>query len=81
MQKYKDVTKFLGAVANALLPFFKKRFARISTGKVVQVSGKTVVVNTDVGTLTAQRYCSCKAGDTVLVVRQGSAAYATGVRQ
>lgn len=81
MATYRNTASLMQAIERALRPRLKKSLASVSTGKVLSVSGKTVGVQIGGGSITAQRYCACKVGDTVLVAFQGTTAYATGVRQ
>lgn len=81
MTNYKNVSSLVQALQNALTPFIRKRWASVRVGKCLSVSGKTAVVSIGGAGVTTQRYCDCKANDTVLVLAQGNTFYTVGVKQ
>ena len=81
MSKYKNTTALIQALQQVMLPFFRKKFTTVRTGSVLSVSGKKAVVKIDGSGQNTLRYCSCKVGDTVLVLKQGTTLYTIGVRQ
>lgn len=79
MATYRNPDQLMKALCEGCLPFFRKRFARLSVQKVVAVSGTEVSLE---GGGTATRFCSgVSAGKLVLVLSQGGSRYVVGVRQ
>lgn len=81
MSEVRDADKFVEAVLSAILPRLQKAFARTADGIVASVSGPTahVRVKGDSKATPMERCCDVKAGDRVLLLRQGTRCIVIGV--
>ena len=81
MATWRNPDQLIKAVADALKPFLRRNYCKITTGKVTDTfDDGTASVTVNGSSLMAVRCCSCAKGNVVLIVSQASNHYVIGVR-
>lgn len=82
MATWRNPDQLIKAVADALKPFLRRNYCKITTGKVTDTfDDGTASVTVNGSSLMAVRCCYCAKGNVVLIVSQASNHYVIGVRQ